>query len=116
MSIRGMPTTQSSAPSISREGLEQDIDALVRAHEAEAQDHRALDRGELRRQRSLVRLFGEVAEGTVGDPVHAARVAEQRPKLAGAVLRVGDDGIHPVQQRPLAGRAPAASAAAGSGP
>ena len=102
MSIRGMPTTQSSAPSIRANGLEQHVDALVRAHEAEAQDHRALDRGELGRQRSLVRLLGEVGEGAVGDRVHAAGVGEQRAQLGGAVLGVGDDGVHAREQRPLA--------------
>ena len=98
------------------ERLEQHVDALVGADEPEAEDHRPLDRGELRGQRPLVGLVGEVVEGAVGDPVDAGRVADQRAQLVGAVLGVGDERVHAREQAALALAAPAPRPAAGSGP
>ena len=56
------------------EGLEQHVHALVGAHHAEAEDHRPLHGRELRRQRPLVGLAGQVVERAVGDHADAVRV------------------------------------------
>ena len=97
--IRGIPTIQSSAPRDAREGLEQDVCALVGADEAEGEDHRALDLPQLLGQLHLVGLAGEVVEGAVGDHLDALGAdLEVVGQPAGAVLGVDDHGVHLRQQ------------------
>ena len=77
------------------EGLEQQVEALVGAEQAEEEDHRALGALELGRQRLLLGQAGEVVEGAVGDDADAGGVeADLVAQARGAVLGVGDDGVH----------------------
>ena len=66
------------------EGLEQGVDALVGAQQAEEEDHRALGALQLGRQRLLLRQPGEVVEGAVGDDPDAARVEPDLARAGGA--------------------------------
>ena len=95
------------------EGLEQGVDALVGAQQAEEEDHRALGALQLGRQRLLLGQAGQVVEGAVGDHadpggVEADLVAQPR----GAVLGVGDDRVHAPKARRARGELAAARLAA----
>jgi hypothetical protein len=83
------------------ERLEQDVDPLVGAQQAEEEDHRALGPLQLRRQRPLLGQAGEVVEGAVRDDVDAAGVeADVVAEAAGAVLGVGDHRVHRAEHAP----------------
>ena len=86
------------------EGLEQQVDPLVRADQAEEQGNRSLDRGQLRRQRRFLAEAGEVVQRPMRDHVDAIR---RDPGLvaqdARPVLGEGDEGVHALQQRAVAG-------------
>jgi hypothetical protein len=83
------------------EGVDQHVEALVRAQQAEEQDHRALHGLELLRERPLVRKPRQVVERTMRDHVHALRRrVELRAQAARPVLRVHDDGVHRAKQAP----------------
>jgi len=72
--------------------------SLVRAHQAEEQDHRILRAVELDRQQLLVGKPGQIIEGTVGyHPDPFRRQPDQLLKPAGTVLGMGDDRIHRVE-------------------
>ena len=111
--MRGLPTIQSSAPSTAAEGLEQGVDALVGAQQAEEEDHRALGALQLRRQRLLLGQAGEVVEGAVGDDADPRRVeADLVAQAGGAVLGVGDDRVHRAEDAAGGGDLAAARVAA----
>ena len=80
-------------------GLEQRVEALVGAQQAEEEDHRALGALELGRQRLLLGQAGEVVEGAVGDDADAGRVeADLVAQARRAVLGVGDDRVHAAEE------------------
>ena len=82
------------------EGLEQGVDPLVGAQQAEEEDHRPLGPLQLGRQRLLLRQPGEVVEGAVGDDPDPRRVeADLVAQARGAVLGVGDDRVHARRRR-----------------
>ena len=82
------------------EGLEQRVDALVGAQQAEEEDHRALGALQLGRQRLLLGQLGQVVEGAVGDHPDPRRVeADLVAQARGAVLGVGDDRVHRAEGR-----------------
>ena len=84
------------------ERVHQHVDSLVRPHDAEAQHDRAFHRGQLGRQRALVRLPREVLERPVRNHVHARAATEQLGPVAG----VDDRGVHPLGQPPPGALAP----------
>ena len=95
------------------EGLEQALDSLVGAQQAEEEDHRALGALQLRRQRLLLRQAGEVVEGAVGDDADPGGVeADLVAQAGGAVLGVGDDRVHAAEDAAGGGDLAAARAAA----
>ena len=95
------------------EGLEQGVDPLVGAQQAEEEDHRALGALQLGRQRLLLRQTGEVVEGAVGDDPDPGGVEPDLvAQAAGAVLGVGDDGVHAREDAAGGGELAAARAAA----
>ena len=102
MSMRGIPAIHSSAPSMPRQASQQHVDALVGAHQAEAQHD-----GHARRRRGRPgarRLRRQVREDAVGDHVHALGVdAELLDQPRAAVLGVHDDRVEALVQAPLRG-------------
>ena len=96
--MRGMPAIHSSASSILAPGVEQHVEALVGAQQAEEQHDLLVG---VERGRPLGRV-GEVGEDAVRDHVHALAVdAELVDQPRAPVRGVGDDRVEALVQPPL---------------
>ena len=83
------------------EGLEQQVETLVGAKQAEEEDHRLLGTLELSRQRLLLGQAGEVIEGAVGDDPDTGGVETNLVTQAGrAVLGMDDNSVHAGEEAP----------------
>ena len=118
MSKRGRPTTHSSAPRDRAPGVEQDVEALVGPHQAEAEHDRRRRLGQLGRQRRR-RPRREVRERPVRDHVDALR--RRRPSSSDQALarrapsgrsRASKRRSRRRMRRAAAGRGPSARAGA----
>ncbi len=97
--IRGIPTIHSSAPSTCAERLEQHVDPLVRAQQAEAEDHRPLDARPARRAAARRRASARSGRTRrAGSPGSGRAAGRARPRAARRRARSGR------RRRPCGGR------------